>query len=1525
VPDTAKSLFKPYHGDKFGGRGDDNTRGIIYLSRMEAQHPVAELLRMHEAERQRTLSDGRPRGMSRHRSSGIENAEVARLEEENRRLAFSFATLSAKPGKASRIVQQGGLHALFRLARQSSDSSTQLSCTRALFNLSKETALRRLLVESGIVSVLIFLTSSHDGEPESIRAYCIRTIVNLCAAPHIESEIIQQGILPVLATAVNSKNYHVQRNGLTGLVNLTAVKTKYTRIQEVNEIFYHLSNEAITSKLVLTVDPRLAHQLLQGLANLTWIRGNQDTLTALGCPRVLSRFASSDLPTASKRLCLKSLSNLAECPLSRVKMVDTGQSIVPVLLKLAADGDQEMKQACAVVLSRLALDPSCALRMAQDRKSVPTIVNLCLCGLDDVHVHRLSAAALCSLAASSRTIATTLIEERAVGAFVALMNVEDRTTQLLCVQGICMLLAYGDDLDTIVHQGAIEPMMQIGSPSDYELSGLCALACYVLSRHPTLLQQGLRSTIIRALVRLSSVPEQNIPSTDDLVGEHFERLQSDCALALWNLSCVAGSNAQLLTQSIVQMIKLSLKRPSPNPQTLGDCLAALCNLAMDATNCAEMLQQGLLPHLLWICKLTPLANKAMPEQPHSSKASDPMWHMKRCAALMATLSFHGGSWSDAHGLDPFVQTLLCLSQLEHSPTKANVLLALYNISCGVDTRSSLLKDEVVRALIALSSRPDELVRRGCAATLCNISTIDSAGDMILKCHISGATAVKSLLITALVASDSIDTKRICAKAMFNLLGTNSGRQSMVDDGVLWGLSTIVKEVQGDVELARICASAFCNLCMDFFPQIIVSSSLKQLVSLIGRGDDETRLYSLRAIVNLLHASLKASGETKGALEPKIKASASYFHGLVLDALSACFDEFDAACEEFELCLFAMCIVAHFPFQLELLIRGKSTAAAVGAPDHDVQLTEECVVQEGLVSMLLRRVCRNELAATRNPELAASLVSRIMFLLSHSTEDATVSSLASEDFLQSLSCVIHSAGDNRARLHESMSCLLALCCNHDLVAAVVDLGGLELVSTVFRVYRDTLDVPIVAALSLILHNMACCQQRTSQLTAGGILSLIRDIFRAALTLSQPTLAEALTHLNVALCALLSNDGNSRKFIEDGAAAVILISVAHTMPQTNTFKQLPLLQGLDSASLTGLSQALHRRDGQLHIALALRGLLSSVTNHKPLASHGLIPILMELSHSSNKAVKDVCVEALRTLTFHQELRDLLVDSGAISVLLKDPNDRNKKSTDDPLVATDLRMELEAESWCNGSRLGSQGQSAIGIKPSLAIESGFRSTGERESLNIPVFSAPMRKFGCEMEQAMQPVNDSDARRSTSDHFLEGRVRKYVTKSAPTDKMQDATSVPYGLEFEKSDAEDIGANAWETERRLSTSSSVCQSIVENGPEIDDETLESVSMTSSQSHGDLEHSKGLQHSSRAPSVRSGHGASVALDQHSPNTAAEPHKSSPGRISRSRSVKSRSMSMNSLLTTVNSFRMDSEEDINLAVDKYKETRGSLAF
>lgn len=122
--------------------------------------------------------------------------------------------------------------------------------------------------------------------------------------------------------------------------------------------------------------------------------------------------------------------------------------------------------------------------------------------------------------------------------------------------------------------------------------------------------------------------------------------------------------------------------------------------------------------------------------------------------------------------------------------------------------SRLIRSGIVKALTYLAAAPEEAVRRACAMTLCNISTSEENVDALVK-----VGAVRALLVISCVKSNDPETRRICMKAVMNLLRHAGNVAQMCQDGLLWGFGLFVSGMEPtDFDIM---ADAFCAL--SFYP------------------------------------------------------------------------------------------------------------------------------------------------------------------------------------------------------------------------------------------------------------------------------------------------------------------------------------------------------------------------------------------------------------------------------------------------------------------------------------------------------------------------------------------------------------------------------------------------------------------------------------------------------------------------------------------------------------------------------------
>lgn len=263
-PEHAKHILKPYGGDKFGeslctacircspisllylgARGMDNSYGMIYLSRMEAQRP-SDLLNP----RTDTAAFER-RGARQSEHPELDDITTESMQiGRYRRIAYSLATLSSKPDKLDSMVNNGAIATIGRLIRQSDDPHIMISCAKALSNLAASSSVRRRLIEENALNALSSLRSFEDKRIQhvSIENYrqraltlflqiCLKAIVNMTSGEKVENDLVTQGIIPILLDAAMSGSYFWKKQALVGLVNLTCVETKFNLIQELNEVW----------------------------------------------------------------------------------------------------------------------------------------------------------------------------------------------------------------------------------------------------------------------------------------------------------------------------------------------------------------------------------------------------------------------------------------------------------------------------------------------------------------------------------------------------------------------------------------------------------------------------------------------------------------------------------------------------------------------------------------------------------------------------------------------------------------------------------------------------------------------------------------------------------------------------------------------------------------------------------------------------------------------------------------------------------------------------------------------------------------------------------------------------------------------------------------------------------------------------------------------------------------------------------------------------------------------------------------
>jgi hypothetical protein len=116
--------------------------------------------------------------------------------------------------------------------------------------------------------------------------------------------------------------------------------------------------------------------------------------------------------------------------------------------------------------------------------------------------------------------------------------------------------------------------------------------------------------------------------------------------------------------------------------------------------------------------------------------------------------------------------------------------AFNNYSLDDASINRLAEDGVIEVLLKLATSYSEQCRENCARALCNIC----AGFGMEHVVVNGTTAVPELMVMALVRSESIVTKQICAVALMNVL-VDETMNKMIKYGIVWAMSSLTQSSQ----------------------------------------------------------------------------------------------------------------------------------------------------------------------------------------------------------------------------------------------------------------------------------------------------------------------------------------------------------------------------------------------------------------------------------------------------------------------------------------------------------------------------------------------------------------------------------------------------------------------------------------------------------------------------------------------------------------------------------------------------------
>ena len=266
--------------------------------------------------------------------------------------------------------------------------------------------------------------------------------------------------------------------------------------------------------------------------------------------------------------------------------------------------------------------------------------------------------------------------------------------------------------------------------------------------------------------------------------------------------------------------------------------------------------------------------------------------------------------------------------------------------------------------------------------------------------------------------------------------------------------------------------------------------------------------------------------------------------------------------------------------------------------------------------------------------------------------------------------------------------------------------------------------MVLVVARTIYYCACHKDNIPVLVDAGVVQAVQELLLSEATLGSSVMktlicsilfnisTEAGCHLDVVnkdtvqMLRLLWENG------DDDNQRVCALTCANLSCGVVNSSKIVRQQGTEMLVKLALRKDLKDDDGMRCVA-ALRNLLSTSANHRPMLKENVVDALVRLAESKVAYINLNAAAALRTMTYNEATREALIEKNAIKVIIDDTNtDDDKDEDDDDLqIGSKLLQQIEAESWSNGSR----GIQREGRAQELEVASLIKGLSESEPVMI------------------------------------------------------------------------------------------------------------------------------------------------------------------------------------------------------------------
>lgn len=413
--------------------------------------------------------------------------------------AVAFQLMSSRPNIRVAIVHEGSVAAVASLLRLSHDVFTLQHGLLALCNLLSSPENHLSIVQQGLMSTLIAL-SSHANS--LLKDFCALAFFNLSCSEESRKHIVNAGAITAIINSCESDSELTKRRCAASLCNITTFESGIRRM---------VSDGIVPAlcKLFLVKDVETIRYACAALCRLcSTVETGKLILESGAIPHVVTGAISGD--PVNKEFCCAVISSLSYYESCRIPLCEFGA--IAALKSLSSLNDDDTKKRLLVAFANLSCTPSLQEVMVND--GVVEIIAKLADSYQEMN-QMCCARALCNLACAKQS-KLRIVQEDGVAALmmVCMVRSVSHTTKTLCVRALLNLLE-DSTLDYLLKEGvidAISSLGKLGEPgklADPQMIMLCARLFNQLSTYEQArLAFASRASYLKAVFEMFGSPDE---------------------------------------------------------------------------------------------------------------------------------------------------------------------------------------------------------------------------------------------------------------------------------------------------------------------------------------------------------------------------------------------------------------------------------------------------------------------------------------------------------------------------------------------------------------------------------------------------------------------------------------------------------------------------------------------------------------------------------------------------------------------------------------------------------------------------------------------------------------------------------------------------------------------------------------------------------------------------------------------------------------------------------------------------------